>query len=80
MTKIIVSIDNYSTIDKIVNAIKMLKGVSDAQIWDRSLSVPVQQVERRYSDRINRLRSLCGKGISQEEIDNDERLAYLLQK
>ena len=80
MTKIIVSIDNYSTIDKIVNAIKMLKGVSDAQIWDRSLSVPVQQVERRYSDRINRLRSLCGKGISQKEIDNDERLAYLLQK
>ena len=80
MTKIIVSIDNYLTIDKIVNAIKMLKGVSDAQIWDRSLSVPVQQVERRYSDRINRLRSLCGKGISQEEIDNDERLAYLLQK
>jgi len=80
MTQIIVSIDNYSTIDKIVNAIKMLKGVSDAQIWDRSLSVPVQQVERRYSDRINRLRSLCGKGISQEEIDNDERLAYLLQK
>ena len=80
MTQIIVSIDNYLTIDKIVNAIKMLKGVSDAQIWDRSLSVPVQQVERRYSDRINRLRSLCGKGISQEEIDNDERLAYLLQK
>ena len=80
MTQIIVSIDNYSTIDKIVNAIKMLKGVSDAQIWDRNLSVPVQQVERRYSDRINRLRSLCGKGISQEEIDNDERLAYLLQK
>ena len=48
MTQIIVSIDNYSTIDKIVNAIKMLKGVSDAQIWDRSLSVPVQQVETDY--------------------------------
>ena len=33
MPQIIVSIDNYSTIDKIVNAIKMLKGVSDAHVW-----------------------------------------------
>ena len=71
MTKIIVSIDNYLTIDKIVNAIKMLKGVSDAQIWDRSLSVPVQQVERRYSDRINRLRSLS------EKADHKKRLTMM---
>lgn len=80
MTQIIVSIENYSTIDKILNAIKMLKGVSDAHIWNQSLNAPVQQTEGKYSDRINRLRSLCGKSISQEEIDNDERLAYLLRK
>lgn len=80
MTQIIVSIDNYSTIDKIVNAIKMLKGVSDAYVWNQGFQVPTQPVERKYSARINRLRSLCGKGISQEDIDNDERLAYLLQK
>lgn len=80
MTQIIVSIDNYSTIDKIVNAIKMLKGVSDARVWEQSIQAPVQPVGRKYSARINRLRSLCGKVISQEDIDNDERLAYLLQK
>ena len=80
MTQIIVSIDNYSTIDKIVNAIKMLKGVSDARIWNQDFSVQTKQIKRKYSDRINRLRSLSGKGISQADIDNDERLAYLLQK
>ncbi|MBQ8606952.1 MAG: hypothetical protein IJ417_02005 [Bacteroidaceae bacterium] len=80
MPQIIVSIDNYSTIDKIVNAIKMLKGVSDAHVWEQDFQMPTQQIERKYSARINKLRSLCGKGISQEDIDNDERLAYLLQK
>lgn len=34
----------------------------------------------KYSARINRLRSLCGKEISQETIQEDERLAYLLKK
>ena len=80
MTQIIVSIDNYSTIDKIVNAIKMLKGVSDARVWDRNITQSVQQSERKYSDRINRLRSLHGKGSTQEDIESDERLVYLLQK
>ena len=34
----------------------------------------------QYSARINRLRSLCGKEIPQEIIQEDERLAYLLNK
>ena len=80
MTQSIVSIDNYWPIDKIENDIKMLKGVSDARIWNQDFSVQTKQIERKYSDRINRLRSLSGKGISQADIDNDERLAYLLQK
>ena len=35
---------------------------------------------KKYSARINYLRSLCGKEISQEAIQEDERLAYLLSK
>lgn len=34
----------------------------------------------KYSPRINRLRNLCGKGVSQEDIQEDERLSYLLSK
>ena len=34
----------------------------------------------RYSERLNRLRRLCGRRISTQEIQEDERLAYLLSK
>lgn len=34
----------------------------------------------RYSERLNRLRRLCGRTISTQEIQEDERLAYLLSK
>ena len=34
----------------------------------------------QYSDRILRLRALRGSGISQADIDEDPRLAYLLGK
>ncbi len=34
----------------------------------------------RYSERLNRLRRLCGRSISTQEIQEDERLAYLLSK
>ena len=33
-----------------------------------------------YSKRINRLRSLCGRNISKEDLQSDERLSYLLNK
>lgn len=35
---------------------------------------------KQYSSRIMRLRSLRGNGITQKDIDDDERLAYLLSK
>jgi hypothetical protein len=37
-------------------------------------------VRPEYSERIQYLRSLRGKGITQKEIDEDERLKYLLSK
>ncbi|MBO5181920.1 MAG: hypothetical protein J6B92_08550 [Paraprevotella sp.] len=35
---------------------------------------------RQYSPRIMHLRSLRGNGITPEEIETDERLAYLLNR
>ena len=34
----------------------------------------------KYSARLNRLRRLCGREISVQEIQEDERLAYLIGK
>ena len=34
----------------------------------------------KYSARLNRLRRLCGREISTQEILEDERLAYLINK
>lgn len=48
--------------------------------------IPVEETEkkidisRKYSSRIMYLRSLHGKGIKQRDIENDERLAYLLNR
>ena len=36
--------------------------------------------DAKYSARINRLRRLCGRVISAQEIQEDERLAYLIGK
>ncbi|MBQ2857756.1 MAG: hypothetical protein IJE78_11680 [Bacteroidaceae bacterium] len=40
---------------------------------------PVHE-ENKYSARINRLRRLCGREISSKDIQEDERLAYLINK
>ena len=34
----------------------------------------------KYSARLNRLRKLCGREISAKDIQEDERLAYLIGK
>ena len=36
--------------------------------------------DEKYSARLNRLRRLCGREISAQEIQEDERLAYLIGK
>lgn len=47
---------------------------------DASPSVPTADTRKQYSPRIRHLRSLHGQGITQQDIDKDERLAYLLQR
>ncbi|MDD7632237.1 MAG: hypothetical protein PUK64_09675 [bacterium] len=80
MTEIIVSIENDWAIDSIINAIKMLKGVSSAKMKSVKTDDSNVRTTKKYSQRIERLRQLSGTGITQTDIDNDSRLAYLLNK
>ena len=80
MTEIIVSIENDWAIDSIINAIKMLKGVSSAKMKSVKTDDSNVCTTKKYSQRIERLRQLSGTGITQTDIDNDSRLAYLLNK
>ena len=80
MTEIIVSIENDWAIDSIINAIKMLKGVSSAKMKSVKTDDSSVRTTKKYSQRIERLRQLSGTGITQTDIDNDSRLAYLLNK
>ena len=77
MTEIIVSIENDWAIDSIINAIKMLKGVSSAKMKSVKTDDSNVRTTKKYSQRIERLRQLSGTGITQTDIDNDSRLAYL---
>ena len=80
MTEIIVSIENDWAIDSIINAIKMLKGVSSAKMKSVKTDDSNVRTTKKYSQRIERRRQLSGTGITQTDIDNDSRLAYLLNK
>ncbi|MGM9872741.1 MAG: hypothetical protein ACI30X_04720 [Muribaculaceae bacterium] len=78
MAEIIVTIDNTRALDSIINAIKMLRGVTSAKVWKSDS--PKVTTTKKYSPKIENLRKLCGTGITQEDIAGDERLAYLLSK
>ena len=80
MTEIIVSIENDWAIDSIINAIKMLKGLLSAKMKSVKTDDSNVRTTKKYSQRIERLRQLSGTGITQTDIDNDSRLAYLLNK
>lgn len=80
MTEVIVSIENNWAIDNVIDAIKMLKGVTSARLWKSDAQQPRAIETGKYSSRIERLCRMKGKGITQSDIDNDSRLAYLLNK
>ena len=65
---------------KIMKAIEMLKGVVNISLYKEAkegkTTPPSQQV---YSQRIQRLRGIA-KGITQQQIEEDDRLAYLMNK
>lgn len=47
---------------------------------EKTLAKSDAEPHKQYSSRIMHLRCLHGNGITQKEIENDERLAYLLNK
>lgn len=81
MAQVIVSIENNWAIDGVIDAIRMLKGVTSAKLWKKDEPVGQTSIAtKKYSPRIERLQQLCGTGITQEDIETDSRLAYLLSK
>ena len=79
MTQILVTLDDNSLAPKIMIAIEMLKGVVNISLYKEvkeETTTPSQQV---YSQRIQRLRGVA-KGITQQQIEEDDRLAYLMNK
>ena len=80
MAEVIVSIDNNWAIDSVIDAIKMLKGVTSAKLWKKETTKTKNVTTKKYSSRIEKLQLLCGNGITQDDINNDSRLAYLLSK
>ena len=80
MTQILVTLDDNSIAPKIMKAIEMLKGVVNISLYKEAkegkTTAPSQQV---YSQRIQRLRGIA-KEITQQQIEEDDRLAYLMNK
>ena len=78
MTQILVTLEDNSIAPKIMKAIEMLKGVVNISLYEKkeeTTSMP----SSTHSSRIQHLRGIA-KGIPQQQIEEDERLAYLLNK
>lgn len=80
MTQILVTLEDNSITPKIMKAIEMLKGVVNISLYkevkEEDTTVPSTNT---YSPRIQRLRGIA-KGITQQQIEEDDRLSYLLNK
>ena len=78
MTQILVTLEDNSIAPKIMKAIEMLKGVVNISLYEKK-EEKTSTSSNSYSPRIQRLRGIA-KGITQQQIEEDERLAYLLNK
>lgn len=78
MTQILVTLEDNSLAPKIMKAIEMLKGVVNISIYEKKEET-TSTSSNTHSPRIQRLRGIA-KGITQQQIEEDERLAYLLNK
>ena len=81
MTQILVTLEDNSITPKIMKAIEMLKGVVNISLYkevkeEDTITTPLT---KSYSPRIQRLRGIA-KGITQQQIEDDDRLSYLLNK
>lgn len=58
-----------------------LKSYEDKTVSAKNTSVAYDaEVKKQYSPRIMHLRSMHGSGITQRDIEEDERLSYLLNR
>ena len=78
MTQILVTLEDNSIAPKIMKAIEMLKGVVNISLYEKKEET-TSTSSNTHSPRIQRLRGIA-KGITQQQIEEDERLAYLLNK
>ena len=80
MTQILVTLEDNSITPKIMKAIEMLKGVVKISLYkevkEEDTTIPSTKT---YAPRIQRLRGIA-KGITQQQIEDDDRLSYLLNK
>lgn len=78
MTRILVTVEESSMIQDVIEAIKKLRGVSDTQL----LSSEGLAAEHGGEALSPKVRSLLGiaRDIELSQIVNDDRLAYLLSK
>ncbi len=76
MTQIIVTIEDISIAAGVRQAIEKMKGVINTALYHEAQ--PKEKVEQRYSTRIQRLRGIA-KDVH-KEMENDDRLTYLLSK
>ncbi|MCL1614816.1 hypothetical protein M3090_00095 [Bacteroides sp. ET71] len=81
MTQLIVTLEEGSFTSNIQKAIEMLKGVIGVSLYEgkKEDSAHTSQQSTTYSPRIRRLRGIA-KGITRQQIEEDERLSYLLKK
>lgn len=78
MTQILVTLEDNSIAPKIMKAIEMLKGVVNISLYEKK-EEKTATYSNTHSPRIQRLRGIA-KGITQQQTEEDERLAYLLNK
>ena len=79
MTQILVTLEDNSLAPKIMKAIEMLKGVVNISLYEKKEEKTTSGSSSAHSPRIQRLRGIA-KGITNQQIEEDDRLAYLLNK
>ncbi len=78
MTQLLVTIDNHSLLPKIRQAIKLLNGVSEVADYQAST---IDTFSKSNDVSISDLQSLVGViTINEKDVEDDERLQYLLNK
>ena len=79
MTQILVTLEDNTLAPKIMKAIEMLKGVVNISLYEKKEEETTSGSSSAHSPRIQRLRGIA-KGITNQQIEEDDRLAYLLNK